>query len=483
MVSIVVPVLNEGKLLPDCLRSLREQDYPGEVEIIVVDNGSEDDSVAVARRFGAKVVFSPKKRNVFYARDFGAWSARGEVIVQADGDTVYPRDWLTRIMEHFQAHPKVVAVSGVYTYRTPTPWERLEFWLRFITNIVTLLLFGRPFVVSGANFAFRREAFLKVGGYDLRAYAPDQYGIVTQLRKAGKIVYDRTLVVATSPRKFRKPRLVLATACLRHLCRGATHMLTDWVRSWQPVRQPSLRISLTLLPLVALVSFVGYGYFIPSSQVFGKVYYKIQTPEKLVALTFDDGPNDPYTSQILDTLKLYDVKATFFVTGYNVGLYPETARRMVSEGHVVGNHSYYHNANHALTQLGSDDLKLAQLAIFSTLGVVPHLYRPPHGKKSPWELQSLKKQKLEEVTWSISTSEQRNKPAEALAREIVTKTSPGGIILLHDGYGNEHDTPRANKTVTVQALPLILDALLAKGYRFVTVPELLDLPAYNQVFP
>ncbi len=230
---------------------------------------------------------------------------------------------------------------------------------------------------------------------------------------------------------------------------------------------------------MVIILIAAYGYFIPASPVFGKVYYKGSSTEKVVALTFDDGPNEPYTSQVLDILDKYNLKATFFVVGKNVELYPETARRMVAEGDVIGNHSYSHTANHALTLYGSKDLEHAQLAIALVLGVTPHLYRPPHGRKSPWELYKARKLGLAEVTWSVSTGELHAKSAASVAQQIVRKTGPGGIILLHDGYGTEHNDRHADKGLTVQALPSIIEQLQAKGYRFVTVPQLLGIPAYN----
>jgi peptidoglycan/xylan/chitin deacetylase (PgdA/CDA1 family) len=228
-----------------------------------------------------------------------------------------------------------------------------------------------------------------------------------------------------------------------------------------------------------LISLLAYGYYSPTAQVFGKVYYQGNHAENTIALTFDDGPNEPYTSQVLDELNQYQVKATFFVIGKNVEKYPDTARRIVAEGHVIGNHSYSHNANHALTEYGMRDMKRAQKVIEDTVGVTPDLYRPPYGKFTPWELWLVKKDSIVPMTWSVSTGELHGMSAVEVARRIVSKTRPGSIILLHDGYGTQHGYGRADKTVTVQAAPLIIQQLQAKGFVFVTVPELLNVPAYG----
>jgi glycosyltransferase involved in cell wall biosynthesis len=207
MISIVIPALNEEKYLPDCLKSLRDQDYTGPYEIIVADNGSADETARIARDFGARVVPCPEKKSVFYARQIGADSAQGDVIAQADADTIYPRDWLSRIANRFEKHPKVVAVTGRYTYTEPPWWARIEYAIRDGINRLTVPILGRPFVVSGATFAFRRKTFLALGGYHGITYAPDQWGIAGRLSKMGKVSYDKDLCVVTSPRSVNKPLL------------------------------------------------------------------------------------------------------------------------------------------------------------------------------------------------------------------------------------------------------------------------------------
>jgi peptidoglycan/xylan/chitin deacetylase (PgdA/CDA1 family)/GT2 family glycosyltransferase len=493
MISIVIPALNEEKLLPSCLRSLQKQEYQDPYEIIVVDNGSTDNTANIARDFEARVIPANDIESVYYARQVGADAAAGDIIVQADADTVYPSDWLNRIAGQFSTNPEVVALTGRYFYRDRFIWSKLEYLARHVVNKANAVLFGAPLWVSGATFAFRRSAFLSLNGYRGLTYSADQRGICERLRKAGRVLYDPDLHCFTSSRSVQKPTLTI----IRNIFVNAFHWHEYDVKNYLSSllrfinKSPVRRMTFRLLPIPILVISVGcYGYFIPASPVFGKVYYKGSPVGNTVALTFDDGPNEPYTSQVLDILNRYNIKATFFIIGKNAELYPDSARQILTEGHVIGNHSYSHNANHALTEYGARDLILGEEAIYNITRVIPHLYRPPHGKKSPWELQAVKKNGMIEVTWSVAANDQHalaflgGEPSpEKFAQEIVHETHPGEIILLHDGYGTLHNVPKADKNLTVEALPLIIEQLQAKGYRFVTVPELLDKPAYNEGIP
>lgn len=490
MISIVIPARNEEKLLPDCLRSLKKQTYRGEYEIIVVDNNSTDGTADIARKYGARVITANRENSVFYARQAGADSAHGDIIVQADADTIYPEHWLKRIDDQLASHPKAVAITGRFRYREKFIWAFIELFFRHLINVLTAAFFGQPLFISGATFAFHRSSFVYAGGYHNLLYSPDQCGIAGRLHRLGKILYDKDLYVITSARSVQKSNIVLILAVIANAIRLLNYYNKSLFapRPRAPKRRLLKRLTWGLTTMVVLaIAFSAYGYFVPASPVFGKVYSKGSPAEKVVALTFDDGPNEPYTSQILDILKENNIKATFFVIGKNVELYPQITRRILAEGHVLGNHSYSHNANHALSNYGSRDLQRAQEVIFNVTGVKPHLYRPPHGKKTPWELESVENNQLIEVLWSDSANDQHavaffGKPKpETYANEIVRAIDPGEIILLHDGYGTLHDNQKADKSLTVQALPLIIKQLQDKGYKFVTVPDLLGVPAYDEV--
>jgi len=485
MISVVVPALNEEAYLPSCLESLQKQVYNDKFEIVVVDNNSRDRTAAVARKFKVKVVRC-ERVGITAARQAGADAASGEIIVQADADTLYPPDWLTRIANHF-SDPNVVAVGGNYSYReqfvgAKAAWAKAEFGLRNFVNFVSGRIFQKPPFISGANFAFRKDAFVKIGGYKEGSFYPDQFDLANRLGRLGEVVADSKLTVKTSSRRINKSVAMLLRDTLVNFFTALIHFFS-FITGRVP--RPVIRTSIRLSPIILIAGLLVYGYFIPTSEVFGKVYDKAETSDKVIALTFDDGPNEPYTSQILDILKAHNIKASFFVIGENVQRYPDTVKRIVAEGNVLGDHSYFHNANHALTMEGCQDLKIAQKIINETTGLDPALYRPPHGKKSPWELDCVKDEGMAEIMWTDSANELNKyvffgKPSpEAVAQSIIRKAGPGKIIDLHDGYGTCHNCSRSDKSVTVEALPLIIEGLQKEGYRFLTVPELVNISAYN----
>ncbi len=483
MISVVVPAFNEARVIRACLKSLREQDYAAGYEIIVVDNNSHDDTAQIAAAEGVRVVACPRQ-GVAYARQAGAEAANGQIIVQADADTTYPKWWLSRIKRQFDRHPRAVAVAGTFVYQERPWWAVFEFFLRVFFNHLSTLTLGRPYIISGANLAFKKSAFVQIGGYDAVSYSADQYNIATRLSKVGKVIYDRRSWGATSARSVAKPTVVIFRDFICHLLKFARHVLRGpfvWLKiRTQKAAGVSVGTYLKIVVPALIIAILLYGYFVPAAAVFGKVYSRAATPDKVIALTFDDGPNEPYTSQVLAILEQYNVQATFFLIGANVQLYPDDAIHMLADGDVIGNHTYSHNANHALTFSAYKDIARAEQEIQTVTGVTPLLYRPPHGRASPWELGAVKRAGYTEVLWNITTHELSNHTPDFLAQQIIKKAKPGGIILLHDGYGTLHNAPRANKSDTVEMLPQIIEQLQNEGYTFVTIPQLLNVPAYAQ---
>jgi len=213
---------------------------------------------------------------------------------------------------------------------------------------------------------------------------------------------------------------------------------------------------------------------IRSFQWCGRILSRVDTAEKVVALTFDDGPNPPYTEQVLSVLGGKGVKATFFLVGKQVLRFPDTVSRIVQAGHEVGNHSYSHRRlifeNPSLIRR---EIVLTDRALRSA-GVTAEIpFRAPYCRKLfvlPYVLATMSKL---HVTFDVlpSPADYDGAPAGVVCSYVLRHVRPGSIVVLHDGSFRE-PSDRSN---VVEATHLILERLASKGYRFVTVRELLSL--------
>lgn len=189
---------------------------------------------------------------------------------------------------------------------------------------------------------------------------------------------------------------------------------------------------------------------------------------KRIALTFDDGPSPRFTVPILNTLRKADVPATFFVIGSQVGSNREIVRRIVRDGHALANHTWSHANVSGGGPAANSQLMDTQYAIQKAVGRAGCLMRPPGGAVGPGLVSWLRKHKKVGVMWDVDSNDYQLPSTAKMVREIVSATRPGSIILLHDGGGD--------RARTVAAVPKIIKRLEARGYEFVTVPELLKLP-------
>lgn len=197
--SVVVPAFDEAGQLGATLRSLAAQDFPGTVEVIVVDNASTDGTAAVAHAHGARVVSEPL-RGVCRARQRGAEEARGEVVVSTDADTVHPHDWLSRIAAQLAHHPEAVAVAGPCRYLDPPTWVDVLSRFSFAVIGRVFARTGRLGYVTATNLAFRREAF---PGYAVHlTQGGDEVDFLRRLKRRGPVVWDGDNAVLTSARRL-----------------------------------------------------------------------------------------------------------------------------------------------------------------------------------------------------------------------------------------------------------------------------------------
>ncbi|MGI6091999.1 MAG: polysaccharide deacetylase family protein [Veillonellaceae bacterium] len=210
---------------------------------------------------------------------------------------------------------------------------------------------------------------------------------------------------------------------------------------------------------------------LPDNHVYGTVFLEGQPDRKVVALTFDDGPYPPYTEQILDILKEYQVPATFFVVGRNVEKHPELVLRIKQEGHQIGNHTYNHiDLLKADRNIMEREIDRTNKVITDITGHAPQIVRPPHGFRDPVVMEVMADRKLKVVEWSVMSRDWTNPGVEAIVNRTVSKVQNGSVILLHDGDGI---ASKASRAQTVEATRLIIRELTAQGYKFVTVDEIL----------
>ncbi|WP_405809342.1 polysaccharide deacetylase family protein [Streptomyces sp. NBC_01520] len=185
-----------------------------------------------------------------------------------------------------------------------------------------------------------------------------------------------------------------------------------------------------------------------------------------VALTFDDGPNPPYTGQIMDVLEQYGIPATFFCIGLNAGGQAEEISRMRDQGHGLGNHTWSHPFLPELSrkQLEEQITRTGDTIAQAGGGAAPTLFRPPYGSRTPDVTRWLGDLDSTIVLWDVDPSDWSMPGAGVIARTVLEQTRPGSIILLHDGGGD--------RSQTVAALPMIIEGLLARGYSFALVDDL-----------
>jgi len=204
-------------------------------------------------------------------------------------------------------------------------------------------------------------------------------------------------------------------------------------------------------------------------QFTGELVYRVKTKEKIIALTFDDGPMPVFTEKVLDKLKPFGVKATFFLTGNAIERNMSLAKEIVNQGHQVGNHTYSHKKMVFVSDdFVKDEIEKTNQLIHEAGYRGEITFRPPYGKKLFALPMYLKKHSIPTIMWNIEPEKyvNTNNP-DNIAEYTVKNTKPGSIILLHPMFES-----RIN---TIESISSIVSGLIEKGYRFVTVSELMKL--------
>jgi peptidoglycan/xylan/chitin deacetylase (PgdA/CDA1 family) len=226
------------------------------------------------------------------------------------------------------------------------------------------------------------------------------------------------------------------------------------------------------VPTGLLFALLADGVARPGSNVFYPTVKHGSRDAKRVALSFDDGPDPEVTPAVLDALAKHGARATFFSIGQSLEAHPQLARRIVLEGHELGNHSFRHSRwqNFFSVRKQAREIERGAQAIAAVTGSqAKPLYRPPIGLKSPPLARAAHQQQLTLVAWSLHSHDTRTADPERIARRVLRRIRPGDVVLMHDG----HDLPGRHRPACAQALPSILEGLREKGLRCVTVSELL----------
>lgn len=235
-------------------------------------------------------------------------------------------------------------------------------------------------------------------------------------------------------------------------------------------------ISLIVVLLILGLGFALFTIFYDQAVIVRRgTIYHAGVEGKAIALTFDDGPSPVWTPQVLDALKKAGVRATFFMIGEYVEKYPEIAKRVIREGHEIGNHSYDH---HVLVYYTMDELEreilAAQGAIKRVTGIKTTYFRPPKAWLTAAEKKKIKEMGYKIILWTLNSKDWVTFDDKYIIRYLMRRIRPGDIILFHDG-GGVFSTQGGNRTETVNTIPRLVEKLKDRGYRCVTVSELLKM--------
>ncbi|WP_160713694.1 polysaccharide deacetylase family protein [Chitinophaga solisilvae] len=223
------------------------------------------------------------------------------------------------------------------------------------------------------------------------------------------------------------------------------------------------------VPVLLLLPFYVRGAMNIRSDFFIKTICAADIREKIVALSFDDGPSEQYTSRVLDILKEQQVKAAFFCIGKNIEGNVHLLQRIHAEGHVIGNHTYSHHFwfdMYGSKSMGADMERMDTLTINAT-GLQPRLFRPPYGVTNPNLARAIKANNYLPVGWSIRSMDTVAKDENTLLQKILDQLHPGAVILLHD-----------TMKITSDILPQLIAGIREKGYQLERMDKMLNVPAY-----
>jgi len=233
-----------------------------------------------------------------------------------------------------------------------------------------------------------------------------------------------------------------------------------------------LEIPLAGVAATAAALSAGYQSMAPTAQWYGRTFSSAARGTKQLALTYDDGPNDPHTLRLLEVLAKHGVHVTFFLIGRYVQQRPDIVRQIVAAGHVVGNHTFTHPL---LTFKSSAEVRKeltdCRSAIQDAIGNHSNLFRPPFGGRRPAVLRVARELALTPIMWNVTGYDWNAPPAAVIEGKVESQIRGGDVILLHDGG---HKQMGADRSQTVAATDHLITSYKSEGYQFVTIPKMMN---------
>jgi peptidoglycan-N-acetylglucosamine deacetylase len=216
----------------------------------------------------------------------------------------------------------------------------------------------------------------------------------------------------------------------------------------------------------------GYQSMAPTGQWYGRTFTGLPRGSRQLALTFDDGPNDPHTLRLLEVLAGHEVHATFFMIGKYVQKRPEIAREIAQAGHAIANHTYSHPL--LIFKSGVQirrEISDCRAVLQDTVGEHSNLFRPPFGGRRPAVLRIARELGLETVMWNATGYDWNAPSSETIEQKVAQQIRGGDVVLLHDGW---HKQIGADRSKTVVATDHVIARYKTEGRELVTIPQMMD---------
>lgn len=227
---------------------------------------------------------------------------------------------------------------------------------------------------------------------------------------------------------------------------------------------------LVFILIISITIFLVWASADIGSNIYIKSICKADREDKVVSLTFDDGPDKTITPLVLDILKEYDIKATFFLIGKKAEKYPYLVKRIIAEGHIIANHTYSHSGFFPLSTKENvkEEIKDCNVVIKNAIGKKSKLFRPPFGVTNPIIAKVIKEKELKTIGWSIRSLDTMKKKRDCVTKKVISKLHPGAIILLHDSC-RDADV----------LLKQLISSILEHGYKILPLDEMLNIDVYE----